>query len=284
MLSPNEISKALLIGLVFVTFGFVNALLLSPLNPLRGAYWNLHDASGTTCSVDHEWILNWLALEHFHVTILVASFAYVVQGNVMNEDRLVWMCQGMIVVYLANGIFMIDFLNRSIAPLQGLISVGFLGFIAFYQSSHERMRQIASVAQKEYRSIVFEAAKQEFGGLRTSIATIVQFVFSATRIATILIGGGRIDDGFLGASSDPVYKIISSAVISEMMLIATTLLSVLWLQPQQQKRILRGHTIALFISLVFLSGWQGEMMNHGYLQARGMEVFVSMVFAVVGAL
>lgn len=283
MLTSNEISKALLIGLVFVTLGFVNTLLLSPVNPLRDAYWNLHDASGTTCSVDHEWILNWLALEHFHVTILVASFAYVVQGNVMNEDRLVWMSQGITVVYLANGIFIIDFLNRPMGSLQGLINVGFLGYISFYQSSHERMRRIASLARKEYRNIVFEK-KQEFGGSRTSIATIVQFVFSATRMASIFIGQGRIDDGFLGASSDPVYKIISSAVILEMMLVATTLLSVLWLQPQQQKGILRGHTIALFVSLVMLSGWQAEMMDPSHLQARGMELFVSMVVAVVGAL
>ena len=73
------------IVLVFLTIGFVNTVLITPVNPYRCFHWNT-----TSCSTEEAWMLNWLAWGHLHFYALLACLFSGIYGKHMylQEDRL----------------------------------------------------------------------------------------------------------------------------------------------------------------------------------------------------
>ena len=264
----KEVSHSMTIVLVFITHSFVNLLLLLPWNSLRCSFWNT-----VSCTIDENWILNWLCFSRFHVLTLLLCLVKTSMGNYLFEQRLLSLCSVLMLNYVSTGIFAIDFLNKPMAGLQCLIYFGLL----FMSLKHLTMSTVIPLPS-QLRSSSFD--------MRRSLPLVtvslgIQFALSMLRVSDMTFGSGRND--YKGDSSSPIYKIMSSAAVNDMFF-ASLILGIFFLvgTRTQQKALLVGQTMALFISLVMLAGAQGERIESEQMKAGGVATFFSILIALLG--
>jgi hypothetical protein len=265
------LSVAMTVVLVFITHGFVNALLLTPWNPLRCAYWNI-----VGCTEDQAWMLNWLAFSQFHMHVLLLCIARTSIGNVILEQRLVYLSSSIMLANLSTGVFMLDLLNPQMAGLQMLIYLGLLSVMLYNAAT--TLPMIAPLPIK-LRSSSFDARK------KLPVATIavgVQFLFSALRVVDMTFGSGRA--GYLGDSSSPVYMSMSHAAVTAMMWTSVILAwATLMTTAEQHKALLVGHALVLFASQIMLAGSQGERIKPDQVKVGVVGSFIGIVVSLLGA-
>jgi hypothetical protein len=268
--APEALSVPRTVVLVFITHGFVNALLLTPWNPLRCAYWNIVE-----CTDDQAWMLNWLAFSQFHIYVLLACIARTSIGNIVLEQRLVYLSSSIILANLSTGVFMLDLLNPQMAGLQVLIYLGLLSVILYYAAT---AIPIAPLPIK-LRSSSFDARR------KLPVATVAvgaQCLMSFYRVVDMTFGSGR--DGYLGDSSSAVYESMSHASVTAMMWICFILgWATLMTTAEQHKVLLIGQALVLFISQVMLAGGQGKRIKSEQVKMGGVFSFLFIMISLLGA-
>lgn len=181
--SENDaLSFNMTIILVFIVHSLVNTLLITPWNPLRCSYWRLAE-----CSSDQDWMLNWLALAHFHVCILISCLAVKARGNFLLEQRLVFLCAMIMVTLLSNGIFMLDELSQPMAALQAIIYVVILFSIAYKEATASPVAAVLFPSQV-LRSSSFDRRRKL--AIPTA-AAFIQFCLASIRLIDMTFGQGR---------------------------------------------------------------------------------------------
>jgi hypothetical protein len=273
--APEALSVPMTVVLVFITHGFVNALLLTPWNPLRCAYWNIVD-----CTEDQAWMLNWLAFSQFHMHVLLVCIARTSIGNVILEQRLVFLSSSIMLANLSTGVFMLDLLNPQMAGLQMLIYLGLLSVMLYYAATTTiPITTAPTLLSIKLRSSSFDARK------KLPVATIavgVQFLFSAMRVVDMTFGAGR--NGYLGDSSSAVYMSMSHAAVTAMMWTSIILAwATLMTTADQHKALLVGHALVLFASQIMLAGSQGERIKPDQVKAGVVGSFIGIVVSLLGA-
>lgn len=263
------LSTRLTITLIFVTHGLVNSILLGPWNPIRCAYWNRH-----ACSDDEAWVLNWLAFGNFHVCLLLSLLGYNANGKVILEQRLLDICSAIMLSHLSSGIFMIEQLNKPMAALQVLIYFGLLSTITYITATASPLTPLPT----ELRSSSFDSRKK----LPISSTSLgILFLLSLIRIIDMTFGTGQ--DTYLGDASSTLYKCISSAATSQMMWCTLILgYSIFLASAEQQKGVLIGQVIALFLSQCMLTGEQGGKIEASQVQVGVIATFGSIVVGLLG--
>jgi NADH:ubiquinone oxidoreductase subunit 6 (subunit J) len=267
----NGLSGNMTIVLIFITHGFVNSLLLGPWNPIRCAYWNR-----LSCTDDEGWVLNWLAFGIFHVCVLLSSLGYAAHGKVLLEQRLVYLCASIIISSLSAGIVMIDQLNKPMAVVQVIIYFGLLSVITFTTATSPP----TTLLPTELRSSSFDARRK----LPISSAALsCLFILSTIRLLDMTFGSGQ--DSYMGDMSSKLYGTISSAATCQMMWSTLILgFGIFLASIEQQKSILVGQVIALFISQCMLEGEQGGKIEASQLQAGGIATFSAILLGLLGIL
>jgi hypothetical protein len=264
-------SATISILLLFLTHGLVNSALLSSLNPLRCVYINVWK-----CTADQTWALNWLSLGHFHVHVLIVALAKAANGHVLLESRLVILSAAVILTYLASGIFMLEYLNPSMAVFQSVIYMGFLAYALW---------QIATALP--VIPLPIQLRTNSFDRRRklpvSTIAVAVHCVLSAVRLVDIVFGDGN--NAYIGDSTGPIFQNVLKAFSLEMLWVTVILAaSTILTSTEQQKSLLVGHAAVLFLTQIMLAGKQGEQMEKSQLDACGIGNFFSILIALFGAL
>jgi hypothetical protein len=273
----QQLSVDLIVILVFITHGCMNAMLLSPWNALRCSYWQ------KDCDPDEEWILNWLSYGLFHTHMLLAALAVSATGNAILEQRLLVSIVALAVAVLSSGLFMLDELNKAMAALQAFIYCGLLLYTAYHYSTKHVDASPSTVYAltnlSELRSSSFDARRKL---PIATVAVFVQFALSAVRVYDMTFGTGR--DSYLGDSSGVIYKSISSAAVAQMLFSTLILaMSIVAATAQQQKVLLTAQAAMLFISMVMMATSQGAAIEETQRQAGVVGTFFALVLAFVGA-
>ena len=264
----KEVSLQMTLVLVFITHSLVNWILLMPWNTLRCSFWNLYECSG-----DENWILNWLAFSRFHMLVMLACLAKTSMGNYILEQRLLVLCSVLMLNYVSTGIFAIDLLNKPMASLQCII---FLVLLAI--SLHHLTTATVIPLPSQLRSTSFDMRRRL---PIASVAVGIQCLLSMMRVSEMTLGRGR--QGYIGDSTSPVYQIISSASVNDMFF--TSLIMGIYFMigtVKQQKALLMGQTIALFVSQALLAGTQGDRIEPEQIKAGGVATFFSILIAILG--
>lgn len=258
------------IVLVFCTHGIANGLMMSGLNPLRCAFWNL-----TACSADQAWMYNWLSLSHLQVFLLLSCLAYSAFGSLFLEQRLLSLCCALMLVQLSTGVFMIDELHPPLACLQVIV----LGSLLAASASYVGNSTAVAVFPSQLKSSSFDHRRQL--AIPTMVVA-VQFLLSAIRVFDMTFGSGR--STYTGDPSTVVYQAISGAALCNMLWVCIILGWSIMLTPvEQQKKLLMGQTLSLFASLVMLAGEQGAMIEEKQQRAAVVGTFVAIIVAMLGA-
>lgn len=271
MASENkELSLYATVLIVFITHDFVNAALLSPWNPLRCTYWNLHQ-----CTIDQHWIMNWLAQGRFHAMMLFAFLTRAAIGNVIQEQRMAQLAATMMVTYLTSGVFLLADSNKPMAALQGGIYATLLAVLAF----HSAASKPATSPPAELRSSSLDLRR------KISISTIcvgIHATLATLRALDMLFG--KAADTYLGDDSGAIYQLISKASLTEMVWQALLLVwAMFFCTVDQQKSLMMGQTVALFVLHVILSGPQGERIEAESIRIGLFVNFLSLLIAILGS-
>lgn len=256
------------VTLVYITHGVVNTLLLMPWNSLRCSFWNLYN-----CNADENWMLNWLAFSRFHVLTLLICLARKSMGNNLFEKRLLVLCNVMMLNSVSTGIFVVDFLNKPMAGLQCVIYMVLLAI-----SVHHLTTCNVIPLPSQLRSTSFDFRQRM---PIASAALGIQCVLSMVRVADMTFGKGR--EGYRGDDSSPVYRVMSHASVNDMFF-AALILGLFFMigTVEQQKALLVGQTMALFISQALLAGSQGDRIDSELVKAGGVTTFLSIIISVLG--
>ena len=101
------------------------------------------------------------------------------------------------------------------------------------------------------------------------------------RVSDMTLGKGR--EGYTGDDSSPVYRIISHASVNDMFFVAL-ILGIFFMigTVEQQKALLVGQTIVLFVSQALLAGSQGERIDSEQVKAGGVTTFLIIIISVLG--
>lgn len=264
----KEVSLQMTLVLVFITHSAVNWLLVMPWNSLRCSFWNTYECSG-----DIDWILNWLAFSRFHILILLACLAKTSMGNYILEQRLLVICNVLMLNYISTGIFAIDVLNKPMASMQCVV---FMVMLAI--SLHHLTTSTVIPLPSQLRSTSFDMRRRL---PISSVAIGIQCLLSMLRVADMTLGNGR--QGYTGDSASPVFQAVSSFSVNDMFFTAL-ILGIYFLigTVQQQKALLMGQTIVLFVSLALLAGTQGDWIEREQVKAGGVVTFFSILIAIMG--
>jgi hypothetical protein len=261
----------------FIAHTWINALLLSSLNPLRCSYWNQ-----SKCSADEYWICNWLAFAHLHVAILLSCL--MVKADPEFIEKVAYLCCAIIMCYIMEGIVMIDLLNRYLSAIQCFAFIGILAAIA-YITYHEPNPMQTLVSRPVLKKVIsnprLDMSKHNVP--IATIALIMQSISSLLRVIDMTYGNGR--EGYKGDTSSPIYQSISNFAVCDMMLACFLLLFGLrFREAEHHKFILGGQALVLFITQVMLATWQGEQMDGDMALAGSIGTFFFVLVAIVGAL
>jgi hypothetical protein len=179
--------------LVFIMHTLSNSLLLSPWNSIRCTFWQQE----TCANEDINWILNWFAFGHFHVAILLGCLAAACLGQAWLETKIAHLSAAILLSYLSQGIFSLEYLNNPMAAFQCGIFVALLAVINFWVSVQEH--QPGSV----YLGAPFRTRSLSISQRRkVPIPTLtlgIQFLLSTFRVVDMTFGSGK--DGFTGDGS-----------------------------------------------------------------------------------
>jgi hypothetical protein len=277
----SDLSTYMTVVVVFVTHGLINSLLLA-FSPLRCAYWNNHSSSNThhrrddDCTVDEAWMLNWLAFGHFHVHLLVACVARGARGHVLLEQRVVGLVTAMILSNLSTGVFVLDQLNKPMAAVQVLVYLSLLVVLVYHTATAPFVVPLPA----QVRSSSFDHRRQM---PVASVAVAFQFISSSFQVYDMTFGNAR--DTYLGDMSSRVFQSQSHAATTQMLWVALILGgSVLLTTVPQQKMILAGETLAMFLVLFLMTGDQGSRVEPAYARAGCLGSFFSLLIALFGSL
>lgn len=298
--SPGgELSPTMTIVLIYVTYGFTNAALLSPWNPVRNVYWQAAVERERTGTAAEDWMLNWLAMGLFHVYLLLACWAYSAAGHTILEQRLIVMVAVLMVSSLSTGIHMLDQIHQPMAALQAILHVGLLGKIV-YQTAQQHAGVTAVTPPfttvTELRNSSFDARRKLPS---CTMAIVVQFVLTTFRLVDLTFGTGREGYRYLNnvtdvttqvggsaaaAAAAVLYDTLSQAAVTSMLWAALILgVSVVLATPAQQKVLLMGEAVFLFVSMLLLTGVQGAAIREEQRQAGIVGTFFALLLALIGA-
>jgi hypothetical protein len=288
--SPQKPSKAaagmsvyMTIVLVFLTLGFVNTLLITPVNPHRCIHWNVK-----SCSTEEAWMLNWLAWGHLHFYVLIACLFYGIYGNylTLQEDRLAYLCGTLVTCSLSSGVFALDVVNRPMAVLMATIYTGLLGAL-MHQARISPPLNLSSefmfvTNNKMLRSSSFDR-RQKLP--MCTLALGVAAVLAAVRCVECTFGQGLdlYQDGYTDGVPSPIYQLLSQATGCQAIWVTLILAwSAFQATVEQQKAVLTGQFIVSFVGIVMLAGSQGGHMPPGQAKVVGVNNFLGMCIALLG--
>lgn len=178
--------------IVFTTLELFNSVLLSPWNHLRCTFWDQG-----TCSRDIGWILNWLAFSKFHVAVLLGCLSVSSLGYGWAETKIAHLCSAILISFITQGIFSLQYLNRPMAAFQGFIWMALLIAINFWISIQEQQPGSAYLTVP-FRSQSLSTTQRKKIALPT-LALIVQVIVSILRVIDMTFGDGK--NGYIGDSS-----------------------------------------------------------------------------------
>lgn len=264
----KEVSFQMTLVLIFLTHSLVNWLLLMPWNSLRCSFWNLYECNG-----DENWILNWLAFSRFHTLAILVCLAKTSMGSYILEQRLLVLCSVLMLNYVSTGIFAIHVLNKAMASMQCVI---FMVLLAI--SLHHLTTSTVIPLPSQLRSTSFDMRQRL---PISSVAVGIQCLLSMMRVSEMTLGQGQ--QGYIGDTASPVYQIISSASVNDMFF-TSLILGIYFMigTVEQQKALLVGQTVALFISQALLAGTQGDRIEPEQVKAGGVATFFSILIAILG--
>jgi alkylhydroperoxidase/carboxymuconolactone decarboxylase family protein YurZ len=281
--ADDGLSVYMTIVLVFVTVGFVNTLLISPVNPFRCFNWNVK-----TCSTEEVWMLNWLALGHLHFYTLLACLFSGILGKqlVQQEDRLAYLCATLVTCSLSTGVFSLDVVNRPIAVLMAVVYIGLLAALMLQTTISTAPNLLAEFkfisGSKLLRSSSFDR-RQKLP--MSTLALAVVAVLAAVRCVECTFGQGLdlYQDGDTDGTGSPIYQLLSNATACQSILVTLILIwSTCQATVEQQKAVLTGQFIVSFIGVLMLAGSQGEQMPTAQTKAVGVSNFLGMCIALLG--
>ena len=295
----TTISVYMAVVLVFITHGMVNAALLSSWNDAffvsRCFYWNLWG-----CSLDQSWMLNWISFGQFHIYILLACLAYAAMGNALLEQRLAHLVGLIVTSNLFNGIFLLDFLNESLALLQCVLFLGLLGTLAIHTSlatttttasmattTTTTSTTTETVAPPRKQDCVESTTKRPTRMTLTSFVMGLLCLLSSFQVVemTFSTGGKENNYYYRGDISDPaLFQVMSKASVANLLWITLILAwSAILGTQRQQKSVFLGHALALLVAQCFLlSGWQGQQWNPDQAMSACVGNFFTILVALMG--
>lgn len=192
-LSKSAVATVRSVILIYVGHSFTNALLLSPLNPLRCSYWNAND-----CSTDEGWICNWLSYSQLHISVLLGCI--MVKADSELVERVGYLICAVMLCHVMGGIFCIDQLNSTLAGLQCVVYAGILGVICYstYQDPNKTAQLLRKrpVMKKMRSSSSFD---QRQGLPVATIAMMMHLLSSVMRVIDMTFGSSR--EGYKGDMS-----------------------------------------------------------------------------------
>ena len=225
-------------------------------------------------------IQNWLAFGHFHVNVLLASLARGARGQVLLEQRLVCLVTAIMLSYLSIGIFMLDYLNKPMAAVQLLVYLGLLAVLVY----HTATAPFVVPLPVQLRSSSFDHRK------RLPVATVavaILCLLSSFQLYDMSFGTGRdtyLGNDFLSSKTNIVFDNIQQAAVTQMLWVTLILfVSVLLATPPQQKLLLSGETLCLFVALILMTGSQGAQIEEAQARAGSIGTFFSMLIALIGS-
>mmetsp|Transcript_4122 Transcript_4122/g.6889 ORF Transcript_4122/g.6889 Transcript_4122/m.6889 type:complete len:283 (+) Transcript_4122:1-849(+) len=280
-LSTNAVASLRNVILVFIAHTFTNAILLSPWNPLRCAYWTQAE-----CTNDEAWICNWLAFAHLHVSVLLGCFMMVKVEEAELIERVAYLCFAIIMSYIMQGIFTIDLLDPLLAVIQCVVHVGILVaiFSITFENPNSAQAYMVAPARPRLRKMNSNSSFDQRQKLPiATIALVMHLISSVVRVIDMTFGNGRA--GYTGDMSSPVFQSISSMAVCDMTLAAFLLIFALrFCTTEQHKLVLAGQAVILFISQIMLATSQGDHMDADMALAGSIGTFVFIVIAIMGAL
>lgn len=248
----KDLSIAMNLLLVFLSHGWVNTVLLTPLNPLRCGYWDT-DVKTQGCSISNEegTMMNWMASAMFHVNMLLSCLAYTAAGNPVLEQRLLLFVMTLVVGAVSSGIFYLEEIARPMAALQVIIWSGFLFTALFVFATEYASDGAKRPPLRLLKSTSFDTR------LRLPICTVavgIQAVLSIVKIVnrTFIFDGLLLSLESAQYSNPTVQSISQVALMNELW--ATLLISacVLLATETQQKTLLAGQAVSLFVCVLLL--------------------------------
>ena len=264
----KEVSLSMTVVLVFITHSVVNTALLMPWNSLRCSFWNLYE-----CNADENWMLNWLAFSRFHILTLLICLAKTSFGNYLFEQRLLALCCVLMLNYVSTGTFAIDLLNKPMAGLQCIIYTVLLAISVNHLTTATQLP-----LPSQLRSSSFDMRRRL---PISAVAVGIQCILSMMRVFDMTFGNGR--KGYRGDDSSLVYKIISNTSVNDMFFVSLILgLYFMMGTVGQQKSLLIGQTVVLFISQIMLAGNQGDWIDSEQVKAGGVATFFSILISILG--
>jgi len=275
-LSADASANLRTVILSFIGHTLANAVLLSPLNPMRCFYWNQSE-----CSSDQDWICNWLAFAHLHVSILLTCM--IIKAESDGIERVGYLCCAIIMCYIMEGIFSIDLLDPVLSVIQCVIYVGILSAIAYftYEDPKSINNLLARPVLKKMKSSSSFDQRQKLP--IATIAIMMHLLSSFFRVVDMTFGKGH--EGYTGDMSSPIYQSISNFAVCDMMLTCFLLAFALrFCTTEQHKLILWGQAVILFVSQAMLASSQGEQMEGDMALAGSIGTFVFILIAILGAL
>jgi alkylhydroperoxidase/carboxymuconolactone decarboxylase family protein YurZ len=277
------LSVYMTIILVFLTIGFVNTVLITPVNPYRCLHWNV-----TSCSTEEAWMLNWLAWGHLQFYGLLACLFSGIYGKhlALQEDRLAYLCATLVTCSLSTGVFTLDVVNQPIAALMAIVYIGLLGALlrqtTISAPSNHSAEFMFITGNKLLRSSSFDR-RQKLP--MSTLALGLVAVLAAVRCVEFTFGRGLdlYQDGYTDGTPSPIYQLLSQTTGCQAVWVTLILTwSVFQATVEQQKAVLTGHFILSFVGILMLAVSQGEHMPPGQAKAVGVNNFLGMCIALLG--
>ena len=271
-LSSDGCTKLRSVVFIFIAHHLINCLLLSPLNPLRCLYWDQ-----SSCSVDEEWICNWMGVAHAHVAVVISCMMFEAQSELV--EKVAYLCCTIIICYTMEGIFTFKHLNRSLSTLQFVVFIGIIASVGFITYNDVK----PSKSQPTLLKMKSSSYDQRLVLPISTIALLMHLIMSFIRVLDVIYW--KETDGYRGNSSSATYESISNFATCDMMLICFLLAFALrFCSADQHKTILWGQSGILFTAQVMLAGWQGEQIVSNIVMARSLGTFVAVLIAIVGVI
>ena len=301
---------------VFLTVTFINALLLSPINPLQCRYWKHTNTTTTTaaatnnnyCTPEQLWKMTWWAQSYAHLGVVLASLAATTNRQVVWEEQLmVVCCMGVLLCHLSTtGVFLWDAMDRALATTQMVVNTSLLTIFIMMlllttttttTEDHKRLSTtiIATSAVKDTSSDSSSSFSSSSRNKRKyrSAAVAIQLLICVTTVLqeTVweqpLLQYNVVQNGETTGSSD-LGKMIAHATTSNYILVSCFLfVSVFLNNGSRQKAVLVGQAVISALKLLVLFYYppqQGTMEATEVTSSMATLAVLAMTTASLGAI
>ncbi|CAB9508190.1 expressed unknown protein [Seminavis robusta] len=270
-----HVSMVMTTVLVFCTYNGLNCLLLSPLNPIRCAFFHTTAlVDETTCSPNHAEMVTQLALAKFHTTLLLSSFAASANGFVWLETKIGFLTVLIILAYLVGGMMASSTLQTELASFQAVILMGTLVVLLFWIAESEYHPPGSAYLHNSgaYRS---RSLSHRTKWSMPTVTVAIQLVQSMIQLA-IPKSNDAPPQALRMETHDQqrmAETIASLTILDQTMVPLIFLFALLFGQVPQQKVILTSHVVALFAGMLRLEEDARWTM---------MGTFINIVLSAVG--